>query len=110
MYTQACVESLAHHLTYLGRLVTTATQWAHPIRGPLSLHLPLSRHAACFLSLAIFTHHTDLKNVMDPFLSRSPNVLRRLMEELANVLVSLIHSWFYKLDSFISKDLSIFLT
>ncbi|VDO03822.1 unnamed protein product [Rodentolepis nana] len=87
MYTRACVESLAHHLTYLGRLVPTATQWAHPIRGPLSLHLPLSRHAACFLSLAIFTHHTNLKDVMDPFLSRSPNALRRLMEELANVLL-----------------------
>lgn len=87
MYTRACIESLAHHLSYLGRLVSSSTQWAHPVRGPLSLHLPLSRHAACFLSLSVFTHHVKLKSLMEPFLHPNPNVLRRLMEELANVLV-----------------------
>ncbi|VDK36605.1 unnamed protein product [Taenia asiatica] len=87
MYTRACIEALAHQLTYLGRLVASSTQWAHPIRGPLSLHLPLSRHAACFLCLAVFTHHADVRELMMPFLVPNPNVLRRLMEELANVLL-----------------------
>lgn len=92
MYTRACIEALAHHLTYLGRLVASSTQWAHPIRGPLSLHLPLSRHAACFLCLAVFTHRADVRELMMPFLVPNPNVLRRLMEELANVLVGRFQS------------------
>lgn len=89
MYTQACISALADQLTHLGRLVSASTQWAHPIRGPLSLHLPLCRHAACFLCLAIFTHRTDVRQLMKPFLEPNPNVLRRLMEELANVLVKI---------------------
>nr|CDS16757.1 E3 ubiquitin protein ligase UBR3 [Echinococcus granulosus] len=87
MYTRACIKALAHQLTYLGRLVASSTQWAHPIRGPLSLHLPLSRHAACFLCLAVFTHRADVRKLMTPLLAPNPNVLRRLMEELANVLL-----------------------
>ena len=87
MYTQACIDALADQLTHLGRLVVASTQWAHPIRGPLSLHLPLCRHAACFLCLAVFTHRADVRQLMKPFLEPNPNVLRRLMEELANVLV-----------------------
>uniref|UniRef100_A0A5K3FC77 E3 ubiquitin-protein ligase n=1 Tax=Mesocestoides corti TaxID=53468 RepID=A0A5K3FC77_MESCO len=87
MYTNACLETLANHLTHLGRLVASSTQWTHPIRGPLSLHLPLSRHAACFLWLSVLTHQADLKTLMAPFLKPNSNVLRRLMEELANVLL-----------------------
>lgn len=87
MYTRACIEHLAIHLTYLGKLVAPSTQWPHPVRGPLSFHMPLSRHAACFLSLSVVTHKAPLRQLMAPFLSANPTVLRRLMEELANVLV-----------------------
>ncbi|VDN41973.1 unnamed protein product [Dibothriocephalus latus] len=92
LYTKACLECLANQLTYLGRLVAPPTQWAHPIRGPLSLHMPLSRHAACFLCLSVMTHKASLRDLMTPFMHPNLAVLRRLMEELANVLVSPLSS------------------
>ncbi len=87
MYTNACLSTLAHQLAFMGRMVASSTQWAHPIRGPLSLHLPLSRHASCFLGLSVLTHKVGLKRLMAPFMQPNNTVLRRLMEELANVLV-----------------------
>lgn len=87
LYTRACLECLANQLTYLGHLVAPPTQWPHPIRGPLSLHMPLSRHAACFLCLSVLTHKASLRDLMTPFLHHNMAVLRRLMEELANVLL-----------------------
>ncbi|VDL92164.1 unnamed protein product [Schistocephalus solidus] len=68
LYTRACLECLANQLTYLGHLVAPPTQWPHPIRGPLSLHMPLSRHAACFLCLSVLTHKASLRDLMTPFL------------------------------------------
>ncbi|CAL8088764.1 unnamed protein product [Calicophoron daubneyi] len=87
LYTKACLSSLANLLGGLGRLVSPTVQATHPIRSPLSLHLPLMRHASCFLSSALMQHKVDLKELLSEYLYPKPHLLRRFMNEVANTLL-----------------------
>ncbi|KAF5401624.1 hypothetical protein PHET_04904, partial [Paragonimus heterotremus] len=86
-YTTACLSCLRSLLENLGHLVSPAVQTSHPLRTPLSLHLPLMRHVSCFLSLAAVQHGADLRQLLGSFLSPNPYLLWRFMDELANTLL-----------------------
>ncbi|OON14266.1 hypothetical protein X801_09945, partial [Opisthorchis viverrini] len=86
-YANACLSSLANLLGGLGRLVSPTIQPNHPSRSPLSLHLPLMRHASCFLSLSVVQHGMDLRQLLAEYLTPKPFLLWRFMDELANTLV-----------------------
>ncbi|THD26123.1 E3 ubiquitin-protein ligase UBR3 [Fasciola hepatica] len=86
-YLSACLSCLGSLLGDLGRLFSPTPQGAHPMRSPLSFHLPLMRHVACFLSLAVMQHGADLSELLSSFLYPRPYLLRRFMNELANTLL-----------------------
>ncbi|GAA56220.1 E3 ubiquitin-protein ligase UBR3 [Clonorchis sinensis] len=86
-YANACLSSLANLLGGLGRLVSPTIQPNHPSRSPLSLHLPLMRHASCFLSLSVVQHGMDLRQLLAEYLTPKPFLLWRFMDELANTLL-----------------------
>ncbi|CAH8487067.1 unnamed protein product [Dicrocoelium dendriticum] len=86
-YAHACLSSLGNLLAHLGHLTSPVVTSSHPLRSPLSLHLPLMRHASCFLGLAVVQHGADLRQLLAEYLYPKPSLLCRFLEELANTLL-----------------------
>ncbi|KAL3318672.1 E3 ubiquitin-protein ligase ubr3 [Cichlidogyrus casuarinus] len=90
-YTKACLQSLAVFLAHLGNIVphsnsATSIPKMNP-RVPLSFHIPLMRHVACFLSLVTVKYKVSLLDLLKDFMEPSASILLRWMQEITNILL-----------------------